>query len=77
MVNYKYIIAVFLSIWACFAQAQTEEQLRKELQKTKDKTTHLQARLHLLSFLEQTNKATWLKELEIIEDQALVYTNQK
>lgn len=76
MVNYKYFIAVFLSIWACFAQAQTEEQLRKELQMTKDKTTHLQARLHLLSFLEQTNKATWLKELEIIEDQALVYTNQ-
>ena len=73
MVKLRYFIAIFLSIWACVAQAQTEEQLRKALQKSTDKTSHLQARLHLLSFLEQTNKASWIKELELIEEQALAY----
>ena len=73
MVKLRYFIAIFLSIVACVAQAQTEEQLRKALQKSTDKTSHLQARLHLLSFLEQTNKATWIKELELIEEQSLAY----
>lgn len=76
MVNLRYFVAIFLSIWACLAQAQTEEQLRKALQKTTDKTSHLQARLHLLSYLEQTNKATWINELEQLEDQALAYNKR-
>ena len=69
-------MAIFLSIWACLAQAQTEEKLRKALQKTTDKTSHLQARLHLLSYLEQTNKATWINELEQLEEQALAYNKR-
>ena len=76
MVNLRYFVAIFLSIWACLAQAQTEEQLRKALQKTTDKTSHLQARLHLLSYLEQTNKATWINELEQLEEQALAYNKR-
>ena len=76
MVNLRYFVAIFLSIWACLAQAQTEEKLRKALQKTTDKTSHLQARLHLLSYLEQTNKATWINELEQLEEQALAYNKR-
>lgn len=76
MVNLRYFVAIFLSIWACLAQAQTEEKLRKALQKTTDKTSHLKARLHLLSYLEQTNKATWINELEQLEEQALAYNKR-
>jgi hypothetical protein len=77
MVNLKFLIVFFFGLWAFIAQGQTEEQLRKTLQKTKDKTSHLQARLHLLSFLEETNKSSWLKELELIEKQSLAYNNPK
>ncbi len=77
MVNLKFLAVFFFGLWACVAQAQTEEQLRKTLQKTKDKTSHLQARLHLLSFLEETNKASWLKELELIDAQADAYSDPK
>lgn len=76
MVNFKFVVAIFLGIWACTAQAQSEELLREKLQKTTNKTSHLQARLHLLSFLEQTDKAAWIKELEIIEEQALAYNKK-
>jgi hypothetical protein len=77
MVNLKFLVVFFFGLWAFIAQGQTEEQLRKTLQKTKDKTSHLQARLHLLSFLEETNKSSWLKELELIEKQSLAYNNPK
>jgi hypothetical protein len=77
MVKYGHLFAFFFLIFTCLVHAETEDQLRKNLQKTKDKTSHLQARLHLLSFLEETNKSSWLKELELIEKQALAYNNPK
>ncbi|MEN9292192.1 MAG: hypothetical protein RLZZ357_2036 [Bacteroidota bacterium] len=77
MVKYGHLFAFFFLFFTCLVHAETEDQLRKNLQKTKDKTSHLQARLHLLSFLEETNKSSWLKELELIEKQALAYNNPK
>ncbi|MFZ9657622.1 MAG: histidine kinase, partial [Crocinitomicaceae bacterium] len=75
MVKYGHLFAFFFLFFTCLVHAETEDQLRKNLQKTKDKTSHLKARLHLLSFLEETNKSSWLKELELIEKQALAYNN--
>jgi hypothetical protein len=77
MISEKVAFAFFFLFFTCLVHAETEDQLRKNLQKTKDKTSHLQARLHLLSFLEETNKSSWLKELELIEKQALAYNNPK
>ncbi|MFM8597125.1 MAG: histidine kinase [Flavobacteriales bacterium] len=76
MFNLRFLVAILLLFLTCATNAQTEELLRKEIQKTKDKTSHLQARLHLLTFLEETNKAAWIKELKIIEDQAPVYSKR-
>ena len=77
MVKYGHLFAFFFLFFTCLLHAETEDQLRKNLQKTKDKTSHLQARLHLLSFLEETNKASWLKELELIDAQADAYSDPK
>ena len=76
MVNFKYFLVIFFAVWSCITQAQTEEHFREELQKAKNKTTHLLARLHMLSYLEETNKASWFKEIQLLEKQALVYTEK-
>ncbi|MEN9742289.1 MAG: hypothetical protein RLZZ65_94 [Bacteroidota bacterium] len=76
MANIRYLFAIFFFFFTCLLHAQTEGQLRNILQKTKDKTSHLQARLHLLEYLEENNRSEWLAEINLLEKQQNAYTIQ-
>lgn len=64
------IVSVFLGLQF---NAQTEKQLRQDLQSTKDKTTQLQIRLHLIDVIYERDRNQWQKEVEMLVVQRQAY----
>jgi hypothetical protein len=46
--------------------AQSEKQLRQDLQGTKNKTSQLQIRLHLIDVIYERNRNEWQKEVQLL-----------
>ena len=57
------IVSVFLGMQL---NAQSENQLRQDLQSTKNKTSQLQIRLRLLDAIYERNRNEWQKEVQIL-----------
>ena len=53
--------------------AQSENQLRQDLQSTKNKTSQLQIRLRLLDAIYERNRNEWQKEVQILVSQRRAY----
>jgi hypothetical protein len=64
------IVSVF---WGLQFNAQSEKQLRQDLQRTKDKTTQLQIRLHLIDVIFERNRNEWQKEVQLLVSQRKAY----
>ena len=64
------IVSVFLGMQL---NAQSEKQLRQDLQSTKNKTSQLQIRLRLLDAIYERNRNEWQKEVQILVSQRRAY----
>jgi hypothetical protein len=53
--------------------AQSEKQLRQDLQGTKNKTSQLQIRLHLIDVIYERNRNEWQKEVQLLIAQRKAY----
>jgi len=67
------IITFFLGLQL---QAQSETQLRQELQNTKHKTPQLQIRLRLIDAIYERNRNEWQKEIQLLVSQRSAYAGQ-
>jgi hypothetical protein len=54
--------------------AQSEKQLRQDLQNTKDKTSQLQIRLRLIDAIYERNRNEWQKEIQLLVAQRSAYS---
>lgn len=64
------IVSVFLGLQL---NAQSEKQLRQDLQSTKNKTSQLQIRLHLIDVIYERNRSEWQKEVQLLVAQRKAY----
>jgi hypothetical protein len=68
------IVSVFLGLQL---NAQSENQLRQDLQSTKNKTSQLQIRLRLIDAIYERNRNEWQKEVKILVLQRRAYVGSE